>query len=221
MGTDGQDPKDDGRLARLNLRRRYEQRVGRRVQLQKDLEQVEAAVRSARRQIKIAEQALDIVRAVALQTQQELEYHISQVVTAAEQAVFDERAYTLNIEFVERRGRTECDLFFERDGQRIDPLASAGYGTVDIAALALRAACRTLTPSAAPLLLLDEPYRHIKGGEPNRRAIEMTRELAHQLGLQILMISDERCERAEIAAGADRLFEVSMTAGRSQVSEAG
>jgi hypothetical protein len=214
-------PLDQGSDVRIDvkfLRNQYEQRVGRRDQLQEQLDKANREIRSLNRQQKITEQAQLIVRAVALETQEQLEYHISQVVTAAEEAVFDDRAYDLNVEFVERRGRTECDLMFRRNGQLIDPLASAGYGAVDIAAFALRVACWSMMRNVAPVLVLDEPYKHTKGRETNLKAIHVTREVSQKLELQIIMVSDERASREDISEGADKLLEVSIKDGVSHVS---
>ena len=73
-------------------------------------------------------------------------------------AVFDD-PYTLRVEFVEKRGKTECELWFAQtkeeeeegneDGERgrevlIDPLAGSGGGPVDVAAFALRIAIWSL-----------------------------------------------------------------------------
>lgn len=205
-------------MSRLtDLRRRYEQRVGRRDQLLKQLDEAEARLRKLKRQASIAERGQTIVRTVALETQAQLEYRIGSTVTAAEEAVFEDRAYELAASFVERRGRTECDLAFVRDGTSIDPLSSAGYGAVDVAAFALRAACWSMIRTQAPVLLLDEPFRHLKGAVANRRAIEMVKEVSDELGLQVIMISDERAPIEDIRAGADRVFRVGIRDGISEV----
>ncbi|MFP4424781.1 MAG: hypothetical protein ACLFP2_06170 [Candidatus Woesearchaeota archaeon] len=156
------------------------------------------------------------MRTVALQTQEQLEYRIASTVTAAQESVFDD-PYGLAVKFEQRRGKTECDLLFERDKQTMDPLASSGYGAVDIAAFALRVAAWSMSRRTRPVLILDEPFRHLKGSETNRRAIEMTKEISHELGLQIIMISDERAPREDIIEGADKVFEVSIKKGASQV----
>jgi DNA repair exonuclease SbcCD ATPase subunit len=208
-------------LVIAQLRRRYEQRVGRRDQLREHLDTAEQALRRLQRQIKIAEQAQLIVRAVALETQRQLEYRISQVVTTAEEAVFDDQAYNLFVDFVERRGKTECDLFFSRNDKTVDPLAGAGFGATDIASFALRCACWGMMRNVAPILICDEPMKHLKGIEANRRVIQMIREISNQLGLQIIMISDERISREDIIEGSDQVFEVSINNGVSHVQSAG
>jgi len=201
----------------IRLRRRYDNRAGRRDQLRSQLADVEQDLKRLRRQARIVEKAQQIVRLVAIETQKQLEYRIASTVSAAEEAVFGEDAYELGVTFTERRGRTECDLRFVRDGQELDPLASTGYGTVDIAAFALRVACWSMGAGSAPVLVLDEPFKHLKGSETNRRAIHMVHQVAKELGLQVIMISDERAPIEDIKEGADRVFRVTMRSGSSHV----
>lgn len=199
------------------LRRRYEQRVGRRDQLKDQLTEANSALRRLRRKASIAEQAQNIVRVVALETQRQLEYRITQTVSAAEEAVFGLEGYELAVEFVERRGKTECDLHFTRDGHDIDPLSGAGLGAVDVAAFALRIACWSMMRTQSPVFILDESFKHLKGVSANRRSIEMVKEVSDELGLQIIMISDERAPIEDIQSGADRVFRVGIKNGISSI----
>ena len=199
-----------------NLRNQFERLNGNREQLQKQISELTKERAYHSRQEKLAERARNIVRAVALQTQQQLEYRISGMVSSAQEAVFDD-PYGLVARFEERRGKTECDLLFSREGQEFDPLASSGYGAVDVAAFALRVAAWCMGKASAPILLLDEPFKHLKGEVQNQRAIEMVHKLSEQLGLQVIMISDERAPREDIIAGADRVFDVTIEDGVSRV----
>ena len=85
------------------------------------------------------EKARAIIQDVGLKTQQELQFHISDITSLALSVVFQD-PYELKVDFVQRRNKTECDLLFTRGGKDIDPLESSGYGAVDVAALALRVA---------------------------------------------------------------------------------
>jgi hypothetical protein len=171
------------------------------------------------RKLKRHEQAKFIVRKVGLETQKELEYNISEIVNMALEIVFDD-PYKLKVEFVQRRNKTECDLFFERDKNLIKPLDDSGGGALDVASFALRLASWTMqTPHTMPLLLLDEPFKHLKGEESNLRVLEMIHKLGHELGLQIIMVSDERVERKETIKIADRTFLVSMINKISKVEQ--
>ncbi len=200
------------------LRRTYERQVGQRDQIKKQIQTTEQALKVKAREAKVAERSQDIVRIVALETQAQLEYRISATVSAAQQAVFDE-PYELAVKFEERRSKTECDLLFGRGDQLIDPLASSGYGAADIAAFALRVASWSMNRRTRPVLILDEPFRHLKGEEQNRRAIYMVKELSKELELQVIMVSDERAPREDIIDGADKVFEVTLHKQVSRIKE--
>lgn len=178
----------------------------------RDLFELEAKLREC-------EDAKAIVRLVALQTQQQLQFELSDCVTNAQSDVFPDQHYAFDVEFVEKRGTTECVLSFVRDGGKIDPLAASGYGPVDIAAFALRAVCWAMSKKTRPVFVLDEPFKHLKGEDANRRAIKLMSMLSKELGIQIITVSDERAPREDIAKGADKLFLVENKAGKSKVKE--
>lgn len=205
-------------LSTGQLRSRLDRKIGERDRTKADLDRARSALKKERRQLKRIQRAQEIVRTVAIETQRQLEYHVSEVVSRAEEAVFD-APYGFTAEFQQRRGRTECDLWFEREGERINPLYS-GLGAVDVAAFALRTASWSLSGARTrPVLLLDEPFRHLKGEAQNRRAIELMARVSQELGLQIITISDERAPREDIADGADRLIEVAKSDGASRVRQ--
>ena len=199
------------------LRQKLDRKQGEQDRIQSDLEKEQDKHHKANRDLKRVRKAQEIVRTVALRTQQQLEYHISSVVSNAEAAVFDD-PYELKMEFEQRRGKTECDLWFERDGQKRNPTYS-GVGAVDVAALALRVASWSLSRKRRNVLILDEPMKHLKGEVENRRAIEMMHSVSQELGLQIITVSDERAPREDIVAGADKVFEVTKKGGESKVKE--
>ena len=200
-----------------HLRSKFDQLTGRRDQLKQQMVNVQDSIKGLQRQARIAEKAIHVVRVVALETQSQLEYQLSDTITAAEVAVFGADAYELAVEFKERRGKTECDLLFRRGDQLLDPISSTGYGTVDVAAFALRIACWSMGRQHAPVLILDEPFKHMKGSETNRRAIQMVKEVATELKLQVIMVSDERAPIEDIQEGADRVFRITKEGSISKV----
>ncbi len=201
-----------------DLRAKYERLVGEKRRIERNIARTKERYRKTKRAIRVAEIAKEVVRAVALQTQSQLEYHISSAVSAALAAVFDD-PYELDVRFEEKRGRTECVLQFVREDLTVSPLSASGYGAVDIASFALRVACWSMSRETRPVLILDEPFKHLKGAEQNRRAIGMMKQISEELGLQIITVSDERAPREDIIAGADRVFEVSIRKGVSSVKE--
>lgn len=151
----------------------------------------------------------------AKETQQKLEYHISGLVTTALNAVFD-LPYQFQLEFVERRGKTEADLWFVANGEKIKPIDATGGGAVDIASLALRIAFWSLTKKSRPLFVWDEPLRMLSK-DLMPKAAEMLRSLSQNLGLQILMVTHSD----ELAAAADKTYEVELIKGKSRISQNG
>jgi len=153
---------------------------------------------------KHCEQAQAVIQKVAQLTQEELKYHVSELVTLALAAVFDD-PYEFEVSFEQRRSQTECDLWFVRDGERVDPLTASGGGAVDVACFALRVALWSLKAHRTrPVLVLDEPLKFLKGDDLPEKGARMIREISERLGIQIIMISHQ-VEQIEFA---DRVFHV-------------
>jgi len=129
--------------------------------------------------------------------------------------------YRINLDFVDRRNTTECDITFERNGHIISkPKQSSGLGAVDVGAFALRIAAWSIqNPKTRNFLIQDEPFKHLKGERENILVIEMVQELSKRLGLQVIMIHDERVPLIEIEKGADKVISVSKKCGKSKAIE--
>lgn len=201
-----------------NFRQRLDQKQGKRDLLQSQLSGLGKRARELKRQVAFSEQARGIIQTVGQQTQEELQYHISELVSLALNAVFDE-PYTFKVEFVLRRGKTECDLLFERDGHAFSPIDSSGGGPVDVAAFALRIALWNIaSPRPRNTLILDEPFKFIdpiENTEHLRRASDMLKELSAKLGLQLIYVTHS----PDLAEAADKVFTVSQRRGISKVEE--
>jgi len=190
------------------LRQKLEQKKGQMQKLISIIDDLKADEIKYLKDIDDSEKAQVIIQQVAQDTQKELEYHISELCSLALASVFD-NPYELKLEFVIRRGKTEADIYFERDGEKYEPMRSTGGGSIDVACFGLRVALWSLSkPKARNVLILDEPFQHLKGDEPNRRAVQMVKEVSKNLGLQIIMVSDERVKQETIVDGADKVFMV-------------
>ena len=168
-----------------------------------------ARVETARSAETAVNDAAAFLQSVAQRAQQALEYRVSELVTLALDAVFPE-PYRFVVRFELRRGRTEADLRFERDGAEVDPLRATGGGAVDVAAFALRAAMWSLLRSRA-VLVLDEPFRFVSA-EYRAAAAAMIREVSERLGVQVVMVTHD----AALVGAAARVFRVTQTAGISR-----
>ena len=142
-------------------------------------------------------------------TQKQLEFHISGLVSTALAAVWDD-PYEFKVEFIQRRGKTEEDLWLLRNGSKIKPLDASGGGVVDILSIALRMAFWSLTKETRPLLILDEPFKHLSGNLQSKAAA-MLRMISKKLKLQILMISHVE----KLVANADRVFYARLQNGKT------
>ncbi|MHA2047664.1 MAG: ATP-binding cassette domain-containing protein [Candidatus Thorarchaeota archaeon] len=140
-----------------------------------------------------------IIQTVAQETQQNLEYHLSDLVTTALHSVFpDDIKFVVKIEI--RRGKTECDLLFEEFEKQYKPLEGSGFGPVDVASFALRICFWSLKKNR-PTLILDEPFRNVSP-DLQHKVSDMVKKLSEKLGIQIIMVSHAE----EINMAADRTF---------------
>jgi len=196
------------------LRTKLEQRKGQLAQIGLDLKECKRSLKHAKRDLIKHLQAREVVRTVGLATQQQLEYHFSDIVTSALQAVFPD-PYSLSVKFVERRGKTECDLGFERDDVVIDPISASGGGAIDVAGFALRVAAWSMHhPKSQHVLVLDEPFRYLST-DLQQKAGDMLREISSRLNIQMIIVTHEE----ELISCGDKIFSVRQIKGISKVSE--
>ena len=197
---------------------------GKREKVTEELEQAKRDSRIYRRELRTSEKAQLLVQLVAQQTQDQLRYQLTELPRLALQSVFDD-AYDFDVTFEIKRGKVEVEFWFVRDGVRINPKKNSGQGAVDIAGMALRPALWSLrVPRNRPTIWLDEPFKHLKGADANRRALAMLKEICKPRpernwpGLQIVMIADERASREDIIEVADKLFEFRMKGRETKIT---
>lgn len=199
------------------LRTQLERQKGQQLQIQNTITQTDRTVKEKKRDLSRHEKAREIIREVGIKTQQQLSFHIADITSLALEAVFND-PYKLIVDFVQRRNKTECDLYFDRDGNRVEPLQASGGGAVDVAAFALRIASWSMQrPKSRNVVILDEPFKHLKGVRENILVLDMVKEISKKLGIQIIMVSDERIDREEIVMRADKVFETRIKKGVTEV----
>ena len=197
------------------LRQKFERKKGRRDQIKIDLNQAKIAHNTIAEEIERIEEAQIIIKVVAKQTQDELEYRITEPVSLA-QAVIYENPYKQIADFqLTERGMTECHLLFERDNHRMKPSDASGGGPIDVASYGLRLSSLSLTrPRPRNILLLDEPFKWLhKKRLPMAR--QMLKETSEELGIQIIMVT----HLEELMKDADRTFKAEIDEkGRTHIS---
>jgi DNA repair exonuclease SbcCD ATPase subunit len=196
------------------LRNKLERSKGAKAQLEKSLSTLQTELKEKGRSLRQHEQAKEIIREVGQKTQSQIQFHIEDIVSMALDAVF-ESPYKFAVEFLQRRNKTECDLYFVRDGNRVDPLTASGVGAVDIASFALRIASWGMSiPHSRNTIILDEPFRFLSENYQEQAGI-MLKEISQKLGIQFLIIS----HNTTLASCADKTFEVSIRNGVSKIKE--
>jgi len=195
-------------------RRRLDMLIAHRQIQEQGIQKEEQLRRTSVKLLKQAEKAKEVIREVGIRTQQQIQYHISDVTSLAMQAVFPD-PYTLEVEFIQRRNKTECDIYFARNGNRVDPLNASGGGVVDVASLALRVASWSLmSPRTRGTIIQDEPMRFVSS-DLQERAGEMVAEISKKLGLQFIMITHE--EPLTIHADKVHVVRRNKKTGRSAI----
>lgn len=153
---------------------------------------------SARLALTDAAAARDLVQRLAVDAQVRAHRQVAAVVTECLRAVFGAAAYEFRVRFERRRGKTEADLVFVRDGQEFDPVGSTGGGVVDVGAFALRLAALILgRPAYRRVLLLDEPMKHLSRDHAPR-VRELLERLCADLNMQIVLVT----HNPDLACGA-------------------
>lgn len=142
------------------------------------------------KEIKASKEAHAIICTVAQDTQKQIQYQISSLVTLALRSVFPE-PYEFKAEFIMKRNKTECNMFFEKNGKRFDPMNEVGGGVLDVASFALRVSMWALSRVNDNVIFLDEPFKNINDDsrELHRKIAEMVKMVSDKLNLQIIMVS--------------------------------
>lgn len=131
--------------------------------------------------------AIICVQTVANELQADLTAFFTKCVQSALDIVFP-NAYQFRMGFTSRRNQAELDMWLDRSGERIPPLDAAGGGVVDVISFALRTGCLLLSKKR-PLLLLDEPFKFIRGAARERLG-SLLNLLAVESHVQIIMVAD-------------------------------
>ena len=146
-------------------------------------------------------QARTVIQIASQVTQRSMSTKIAKTVSIALASVFQD-PYTFVLKFEKKRNVTECRPVFIRRGKERTPLKSCGYGTADIAALALRVSYVNMDNSAYPIMILDEPTRNLDIKRQPLASI-MVKELS-KLGIQFILVTHNN----HFTEASDRIFSV-------------
>ncbi len=189
-----------------------QRKAGRRDQLASELTATSTRLKTLTQEQEDITRSLEIIQCVAKLTQQQLEIHISELVSLALEAVFP-NPYKMVLKFETRRNRSEADLLLQdENGNLLNPMEAVGGGVVDVAAFALRVALWSLKrPKPRPVMVMDEPFRFLSS-DLQDRASKMLKEISDKLGIQFLIVTHEE----NLLKAGDRVFDIKLNGGVSE-----
>lgn len=140
--------------------------------------------------------AQEILQACAERVQAKAHKQIVAVVTRCLRAVFGTtgpNAYEFRIDFLRKRGKTEADMYFVKNGEREDPRDGVPGGVLDVAAFALRVAEVLMQrPPVRRLLILDEPFKFPSLRRNYRERVkDLVTALAEELDFQFIIVTHD------------------------------
>lgn len=199
------------------LKEQLQIKKGVRQRIQEELATKKSTLKQLQTELYSCEQAQVIIQHVAKETQAQLEYKISELVSLGLSAIFD-NPYELVLEYEIKRGKTEASLLFKRGGNISRPMFVSGGGPLDVAAFGLRVAIWSLKqPRLRNTIILDEPTKHLSKGKNvySEKFGKLLSELSKKLGLQFIIVTHDD----NIAKHADRVFfnEMDWSTGISKV----
>lgn len=149
-------------------------------------EQAELLAKQLAAYLRVNEQ----VQQLALQTQQQCESVIANLVTRCLQEIFPENKYQFRLVFEQKRDQTEARcVLTDASGNEYDPITACGGGVVDVICFALRLATLILRiPQSSKILILDEPFRFLSK-EHRGRLVNLLDALCTETGFQIIMVT--------------------------------
>lgn len=189
------------------LKEKLNKKKGQQEKIIFDLKNNEIKIKQLGKEIEISRQAQTIIIVVSQATQKELSYRITEPVSLALAAVYENDPYEMTAQFeVAARGVTECKLGFKRNENIINPKEASGGGPIDVASYALRLGSLSLSkPKTRSIVILDEPFKWVQR-DKMELAGQMLRETSEKLGIQIIMIS----HIPELMPFADKIIDVSI-----------
>lgn len=186
--------------------REIQQLRGQKSKLEEMQAELEENLGMLNEQALVIEEGQKIVQNVALATQEQLKLSVEPIVTSALDIVYQNEAYGFEIDFEVKRNKTEASLYFTRNGQKYQPLASSGFGVVDVAAFALRLALWNISkPVSRGVFILDEPFKHVSENL-QESVMEMVSTLSKKLDIQVIMITHNK--ESDVIEHSDKVFRV-------------
>lgn len=154
-------------------------------------ENEEEKLQETRQKLNHIDQSRSIMQLVAEGVQATAHKQITNIVSKCLETIFED-PYEFLIKFEQKRGKTEANLIFIRDGNEIDPIYSSGGGVLDVASFALRLACLVLSkPKKRKILIMDEPYKMLSV-EYLDRVAQLLKLMSEELDVQFIIVTHSK-----------------------------
>lgn len=165
------------------------QKKGERNKIKEQIKSTKEKLIKSKKDLISIEKAQSILQEVSKQTQEQIKFHIEDIVTMAIETVFTDNLYEFKLDFVVKRNKVECELYLERDGYRFDIEEANGGGMVDLVSFALRIALWSLKIGEKNnTIILDEPFKFISKDLIDK-AGKILQELSKKLGIQFIIVT--------------------------------
>lgn len=198
-----------------NVRNKLERFHGQYLSIREQIKQHAEQKEKAEKCIRVLEKAQIIIQEVSKATQEEVEFHVSDLVSHGLAAVFND-PYIYKLAYVLRRDKTEADQTWTRRGSNYLP---NGGGVRDVSAFALHIACIMLSllqkQGVRPVLFLDEPTKHLVPNKLQERFGMMLQAISKNLNIQIILISHNET----LYSCMNKKYRVAIQKGVSHVSK--
>jgi DNA repair exonuclease SbcCD ATPase subunit len=212
--------KIEASLAKMNAY--YERGIGARDLLIKQKNDTLAALHRCRETLQIWEQVQVLFAKTSEYAREQLKLRIEETVTAALQVAGFPGNPRFKVLLTERAGQPAAEwriIEAREDGTEMETSVedSHGGGLVDVVSLALRLALLQLSrPKPAPLVILDEPGKHVSAEYAPNVAFFL-KQFGQKTGHQVIMITHNET----LAEMADATVRVKKPGAYSEVKQVG
>lgn len=145
----------------------------------------------AKSEVSSCQQAMDIIQKVGDFIQEQTHSQVSNIVSKCLKAIYQKEAYEFHLMFKKSGTRSSVDMYLTRNNQRYEMRHEVGGGVLEVVAFALRVSMIILSqPPVRKIMILDEPFKNIRGQEYRSRVRDMIIMLSEELDIQFLINID-------------------------------
>lgn len=185
------------------LSAQLEKDIGKYELLLQNKRQLKTKIKELEKEIECSEKAHAVIQEVAAMTQEQMQYHLSDLVSSALESVL-KHPYEFKVEFIPQRGKIVAQHYFVQNGKKV---SITGGGVKDLASLALRFTMWALGNDRSRtrnIIVLDEPLKWLKGSSMPKKGAAIIKEISQKMGVQVIMVS----HNPELIESADNIIEV-------------